>query len=74
MDFNTACLIRAYVAALEESGNLDSDNRAWVEWAKQKADWFDPTVARNDELFGKREHEKEAATKALKETYFIWQF
>jgi len=31
-----------------------------------KADWFDPTVARDDEAFGKREHEKGLSEKALK--------
>jgi len=31
----------------------------------KKADWFDPTVAREDELFGEREHEKSLAEKAL---------
>ena len=37
----------------------------WVEWAKAKADWFDPTIAREDESFGKREHGKDPSAKKL---------
>ena len=43
-DYDTACLIRAYVAAIEKADNLDDDKRALVEWVKQKADWYDPTI------------------------------
>jgi hypothetical protein len=67
-------LIRAYVAAVETSADMDEEKLEWAEWAKQKADWYDPTVAGDDKFFGKREHDKEADAKALKETYFAWQF
>ena len=52
------------------SGGLDEETAAWVDWAIKKADWVDPTVGRNDELFGEREHEKSSSKKALKE---IWR-
>ena len=39
---------------------------AWVDWATKKADWFDPTVVRDDEFFGEREHEKSLGEKVLK--------
>ncbi|SHH57137.1 hypothetical protein SAMN02745823_00329 [Sporobacter termitidis DSM 10068] len=68
-DFNTACKIRAYVASVETQDNLTAEARSWVEWAKQKADWLDPTVARDDEFFGTREHEEDADHKKLKESY-----
>lgn len=61
MDFETACRIRSYVKAVEAScgqDRLDEETAVWVEWATNKADWFDPTVARKDELFGEREHKK----------------
>ena len=45
---------------------------AWVEWAMKKAAWFDPTMAWDDELFGKREHEKNASEKALKKYGQYW--
>ena len=37
---------------------VDDDILEWVKWAKKKADWYDPTVASNDEFFGKRNHGK----------------
>ncbi len=37
-DFNAACRIRAYVAAIKTQDNLTEEVRSWVEWAKQKAD------------------------------------
>lgn len=30
----------------------------WIDWAKKKADWYDPTIARKDKLFGERNHEE----------------
>lgn len=68
-----ACKIRAYVKAVEATcgqGGLDDETAAWVEWAKKKSDWFDPTVAREDEDFGIREHELESERKILKERYW----
>lgn len=68
-DYQTACNIRAYVSAVESTDNYNSNDKtaAWIEWAKKKADWFDPTVARADELFGIRRHEKSKDEKAIKE-------
>ena len=63
-----ACRIRAYVkgivACCDQDG-LDDETAAWFDWATKKADWFDPTVARDDEFFGKREHERSSSEKAL---------
>ena len=72
LDYDTACRIRAYVKAVAAScghDDLSEKTVAWVEWATKKADWFDPTVARDDELFGEREHEKSSSDKALKEVW-----
>ena len=69
LDYETACRIRAYVKAVTVScghDGLDEETAAWVDWATKKADWFDPTVARNDEFFGEREHEKSLGEKVLK--------
>jgi hypothetical protein len=57
-DYAMACKIRAFVAALESSGNLTGEDLQWIDWAKKKADWYDPIIAREDEFLGKREHEK----------------
>lgn len=74
IDFETARKIRAYIKAVEVScgqDGLDEEKAAWVDWATKKADWFDPTVARDDEFFGEREHEKSSSEKALKK-YGQW--
>ena len=36
---------------------------AWASWARAKADWYDPTIAKKDELLGRREHEKKQENK-----------
>lgn len=64
-DYDIACKIRRYIAAVESSGTLDPKKMEWVEWAKAKADWYDPTIARKDEFFGKRDHNKNADQKKL---------
>ena len=64
-DYDIACKIRRYVAVVEASGKPDEKAAEWIEWAKAKADWYDPTVSREDEFFGKREHEKDAEKKKL---------
>ena len=45
---------------------MDEETAAWADWATKKADWFDPTMAIDDELLGEREHEKSLQEKALK--------
>ncbi len=62
-DYDTACKIRAFISALESAENIDEE---WIDWAKKKADWFDPIIARNDEVLGEREHEENEDKKVLK--------
>ncbi len=75
-DYRIACDIRNYIAAVSSSNNLDEDTKAWIEWATQKADWFDPNIDVEDELLGKRNHEasKEDKEKELNisTSYFDW--
>ena len=62
-DYRIACDIRAYIAAVANSGvEIDSE---WLSWAKRKADWYDPTIALEDEFLGKREHGKSKEEKEL---------
>ena len=65
-DYDIACKIRAFVSALETSENIDDNTTRWIDWAKKKADWFDPAISRTDELLGKRDHEKSEKQRALK--------
>jgi hypothetical protein len=69
-DYDIACKIRRYINAVEASGNLDSNTMEWIEWAKAKADWYDPTIAREDEFFGKRDHRKNADQKKLERKWW----
>ena len=39
-DFEIACKIRAYISAVEKKETLTEEEVAWIEWAKQKADWY----------------------------------
>ncbi|GKS09838.1 hypothetical protein YDYSY3_08380 [Paenibacillus chitinolyticus] len=64
--------MRRYIAAVEVSGNLNLKMMEWVEWAKAKADWYDPTIAREDEFFGIRDHKKNADQKKLERTGYKW--
>ena len=43
-DFEIACRIRAYVSAVEQRGDLTEEDVTWIEWVKQKADWYDPSI------------------------------
>lgn len=75
LDYEKACKIRAYINAVENAScenAVNGDISTWVDWAKKKADWFDPIVARNDELFGRREHEKSEEQKSLKKSEHRW--
>lgn len=72
-DYDIACKIRAYINALEPKVDMKDEKTAeFIDWAKKKADWFDPTVAREDELFGEREHEKNENEKVLKKAGSYW--
>ena len=56
-DYRIATEIRNYIqAAVEKCG--EGITLEWINWAERKADWYDPTIAREDELLGKRQHKK----------------
>ena len=54
--------IREYIQAMIDSGSEDITPK-WIEWAEKKADWYDPSIATEDEYLGKRQHEKSAEEK-----------
>lgn len=64
-DYETACKIRNYCNALEARGNLTDYDKEVLEWSYKKADWFDPTISKEDEFFGKRQHEADSETKDI---------
>ncbi len=40
-----------------------------AKWATKKADWFDPTVALEDDVLGTRKHNEKAESKKLEHRY-----
>jgi len=71
-DYDTACKIRAFITALEAKNSIDEETSSLINWAKKKADWFDPIIARTDELLGDRDHEKNADEKTIKKYRGYW--
>lgn len=73
-DYRVACEIRSYITAVKNSGN--NVDEEWLQWANSKANWFDPTVAVEDEFFGLREHGKSKEEKELdkpkRNSYSSW--
>lgn len=65
-DYNIACQIRQYISAVIQEGNIDSEKEKWIEWAKNKADWYDPITALSYEYLGSREHSKSKEEKRLR--------
>ncbi len=63
-DYRIASEIRTYITAMIEKGD-ESVTQQWIKWAKEKADWYDPTIAREDECLGKRDHGKNRDEKDL---------
>lgn len=46
-------IIRGYISSVEKrakaTGELTDELRTWMNWAKEKVDWYDPLVNRNDD-------------------------
>lgn len=64
-DYQIACEIRNYIAALKESDNSGEIETEWFQWAEKKADWFDPAISSEDKLLGKRNHKADLEEKQL---------
>lgn len=64
-DYHKACEIRSYIQTVIEYNDLNEEMEKWVKWASEKADWFDPAIAKEDDFFGKREHNKSEEEKDI---------
>jgi hypothetical protein len=53
-----------------ESKDTDEKIAPFIDWAKKKVDWFDPSVARTGEILGDRKHEESENRKSLKKRYY----
>jgi hypothetical protein len=54
--YNDVKLMREYIQSKEEiarnNGTLNEELQSWIEWARKKADWYDPNINGEDELLG----------------------
>ena len=61
-DWEKAERIRKFADAVElriedvEDGEVKEELFKWLQWARNKADWIDPLIAKEDELLGKNKH------------------
>ena len=65
MDYEKACSVRRLIEAVRENPDNPDNNPEWLEWAAKKADWLDPTIAREDEFLGKRKQGSELEQKEI---------
>lgn len=67
-----ANILRTYIQALEsnaiKNGNLTTDKEEWLQWAKKKADWYDPLINGEDPLL-----DNNYKTNIFKEFLKEWQ-
>lgn len=49
-------IIRSYISYVEykalDTGELSVELKNWIEWSKQKADWYDPIIKKEDLVLG----------------------
>jgi hypothetical protein len=80
MDWHKALIIRQYIASVEDAlqKELDEEKRAriteWASWGREKADWYDPIVAKEDPVLGKRQHAESEKNKVdIKDPYSFFR-
>ena len=50
-DYQQAKMIRDYIEYVSGKGD---NNDEWISWAMKKADWIDPYICEEDDIFGKK--------------------
>lgn len=52
--YNKAQLIRQYIETVKQQSikenRLTSEKQEWIDWANDKADWYDPTINKRDDI------------------------
>ena len=66
--------LRNYIDAIEQSAiekdNFSEELKRWVEWARKKAEWYDPFIEREDELL--KDVDRESLVLKPKPPYYGW--
>ena len=72
--WHKAVNLRNYINEVEQnatsSNQVSQELSTWLEWARKKADWYDPFTDSPDELF--QNIDKETLTVPQKHTHSLW--
>lgn len=72
--WHKAVNLRSYIDSVEqkaiETNGVSEDLRNWLEWARKKAEWYDPFIECEDELLN--EVDRETLTLKQKPPYYGW--
>ncbi len=68
-NFDIAMKIRAYTNYVQQR-DLNNKNSEWIAWANDKADWYDPTIRKTDEILGIRGHGSDPIPEKKEEPYY----
>lgn len=55
-DYILACNIRSYAATIEAKPDVSAEEKEWIVWVREKADWIDLTIRKEDTILGKFSH------------------
>jgi hypothetical protein len=61
-DFEFSIILRNLIKRVEANSSKNA-NVDWISWAKEKADWYDPTIQKRDSIIGKRLYENSKSEK-----------
>lgn len=71
---NKAKMIREYIENIEiqaaNKQNLTPELDKWLKWAKDKVDWFDPLVNKEDNLLTEKDKEELISPKKTNNTFY----
>lgn len=71
---NKAKMIREYIDSIQiqatNKQNLTSELEEWLKWAKDKVDWFDPLVNKEDNLLTEKDKEELISPKKTNNTFY----
>lgn len=71
---NKAKMIREYIDSIEiqatNKQNLTPELEEWLKWAKDKVDWFDPLVNKEDSLLTEKDKEELISPKKTNNTFY----
>lgn len=66
--------LRNYIKEVEaraiSGAGISDELKTWLEWAREKVDWYDPFIEKNDELLN--DCDKDTLTLKQKSPYYNW--